>query len=73
VERPTILERGDVIEFGAGGPMLTVTDVALLAPGTARKTETDMKAVETETPFVSELPTPAMDRPAVKNGSDKKK
>jgi pSer/pThr/pTyr-binding forkhead associated (FHA) protein len=73
VERPTILERGDIIEFGAGGPMLTVTDVALLAPGTARKTETDMKAVDTEAPFVSELPTPAMDRPAVKNGSDKKK
>lgn len=60
VEAPTILERGDIIEFGAGGPRLTVEDVALMAPE-ARKTEVEMPAVQ-EAPadgaFVSELPTP---------------
>ena len=71
VERPTIIERGDVIEFGAGGPMLTVTDVALLAPDAARKTEMELRAVDTEGGFVSELPTPAVERPAFKAGGDK--
>jgi pSer/pThr/pTyr-binding forkhead associated (FHA) protein len=71
VDRPTIIERGDVIEFGAGGPTLTVTDVALLAPDAARKTEMEMKAIDTEGGFVSELPTPAMDRPAYKAGGEK--
>jgi pSer/pThr/pTyr-binding forkhead associated (FHA) protein len=71
VDRPTIIERGDVIEFGAGGPTLTVTDVALLAPDAARKTEMEMKAIDTEGGFVSELPTPAMDRPAFKAGGEK--
>jgi pSer/pThr/pTyr-binding forkhead associated (FHA) protein len=72
VERPTIIERGDVIEFGAGGPTLTVTDVALLAPDSAaRRTEMEMKAVDAEGSFVSELPTPSMDRPAYKAGGDK--
>ena len=72
VEGPTIIERGDVIEFGAGGPMLTVTDVALLAADSARPTAVDMQALDAEAPFVSELPTPAMDRPAHKISGDKK-
>jgi pSer/pThr/pTyr-binding forkhead associated (FHA) protein len=71
VDRPTIIERGDVIEFGAGGPTLTVTDVALLAPDSARKTEMELKAVEADGSFVSELPTPPMDRPAYKAGGEK--
>jgi len=71
VERATIIERDDVIEFGAGGPMLTVTDVALLAPDAARKTELELKAVNPSGSFVSELPTPSMDRPAYKAGGDK--
>ena len=72
VEGPTLIDRGDVIEFGAGGPMLTVTDVALLSADTARPTAIDMKAIDCEAPFVSELPTPAMDRPAHKAGGDNK-
>ena len=72
VEGPTIIERGDVIEFGAGGPMLTVIDVALLGPA-ARRTEVDMKAVDPDSPFLSELPTPAMDRPAFKTSGERKK
>jgi pSer/pThr/pTyr-binding forkhead associated (FHA) protein len=72
VESPTIIDKGDVIEFGAGGPMLTVTDVALLAPDAPRKTEVEMKPVDVEVPFVSEIPTPPMDRPAVKAGGEKK-
>jgi pSer/pThr/pTyr-binding forkhead associated (FHA) protein len=72
VDRPTIIERGDVIEFGAGGPTLTVTDVALLAPETTgRKTEMELKAVDPDAGFVSELPTPAVDRPVFKAGGDK--
>jgi pSer/pThr/pTyr-binding forkhead associated (FHA) protein len=71
VEGATIIERGDVIEFGAGGPMLTVTDVALLSADSARPTAVEMKAIDAEAPFVSELPTPAMDRPAHKAGGDK--
>jgi pSer/pThr/pTyr-binding forkhead associated (FHA) protein len=71
VERATIIERDDVIEFGAGGPMLTVTDVALLAPDAARKTELELKALNPSGAFVSELPTPSMDRPAYKAGGDK--
>jgi pSer/pThr/pTyr-binding forkhead associated (FHA) protein len=71
VEGPTLIDRGDVIEFGAGGPMLTVTDVALLSADSARPTAVDMKAIDGEAPFVSELPTPAMDRPAHKAGGDK--
>ena len=71
VDRATIIERGDVIEFGAGGPTLTVTDVALLAPDSARKTEMELKAVDIEGGFVSELPTPPMDRPAYKAGNEK--
>src|SRR3954469_8140540 len=71
VERATVIERGDVTEFGAGGPMLTVTDVALLAPDAARKTEVELKAVNPSGSFVSELPTPAMDRPAYKAGGEK--
>jgi pSer/pThr/pTyr-binding forkhead associated (FHA) protein len=73
VEGPTIIDRGDVIEFGAGGPMLTVIDVALMAGEAARPTAVDMPAVDVDAPFVSELPTPAMDRPAFKAGGDKKK
>jgi pSer/pThr/pTyr-binding forkhead associated (FHA) protein len=72
VERPTILERDDVIEFGAGGPMLTVTDVALLAPEAARKTEIELKVVDPSGGFVSELPTPSVDRPAFKAGGEHK-
>jgi pSer/pThr/pTyr-binding forkhead associated (FHA) protein len=71
VDRPTIIERGDVIEFGAGGPTLTVTDVALLAPDAARKTEMEMKAVDTDGGFISELPTPAVDRPVFRVGGEK--
>ena len=71
VDRPTIIERGDVIEFGAGGPTLTVTDVALLAPDAARKTEMELKAIDPDAGFVSELPTPSMDRPAYKAGGEK--
>jgi pSer/pThr/pTyr-binding forkhead associated (FHA) protein len=71
VERPTIIERGDVVEFGAGGPMLTVTDVALLAANAARKTEMDMKAIDPDAPFISELPTPAVERPALKDKNNK--
>lgn len=71
VERATIIERDDVIEFGAGGPMLTVTDVALLAPDAARKTEVELKAVNPSGSFISEIPTPAVDRPAYKAGGDK--
>ena len=71
VESPTIIDKGDVIEFGAGGPMLTVTDVALLS-AEARRTEVEMKSVDVEAPFVSELPTPPMDRPAVKASGEKK-
>jgi pSer/pThr/pTyr-binding forkhead associated (FHA) protein len=73
VDGPTIIERGDIIEFGAGGPMLTVIDVALLGPDATRRTEVDMKAVDTQAPFLSELPTPAMDRPALKSSGEKKK
>jgi pSer/pThr/pTyr-binding forkhead associated (FHA) protein len=71
VDRPTIIERGDVIEFGAGGPTLTVTDVALLAPDAGRRTEMEMKVIETDAPFVSELPTPAVDRPLFKAAGEK--
>jgi pSer/pThr/pTyr-binding forkhead associated (FHA) protein len=71
VDRPTIIERGDVIEFGAGGPTLTVTDVALLAPDAARKTEMELKAIDPDVGFVSELPTPGMDRPAIKLAGEK--
>ena len=72
VEGPTLINRGDVIEFGAGGPMLTVTEVALLGPDATRKTEGEAKPPETEGPFLSEIPTPPMDRPAFKAGGDKK-
>jgi hypothetical protein len=51
--------------------MLTVTDVALLS-AEARRTEVEMKSVDDDGPFVSELPTPPMDRPAVKASGEKK-
>jgi pSer/pThr/pTyr-binding forkhead associated (FHA) protein len=66
VDAPTSIERGDVIEFGAGGPMLTVTDVALLAAEAPRPTATEMKALSVEQPFVSDLPTPTAPRLAIR-------
>lgn len=65
VEAATILERGDIIEFGAGGPKLTVEDVSLVAAET-RRTEADMPAVaDSDSEFASELPTPEP-RPAAR-------
>ncbi len=72
VESPTIVDRGDVIEFGAGGPLLTVTEVVLLTPEAARRTEVEVKPADISAPFVSEIPTPPMERPAFKAGSEKK-
>jgi pSer/pThr/pTyr-binding forkhead associated (FHA) protein len=73
VEGPTLIAKGDVIEFGAGGPMLTITEVVLLGPDASRKSEPEVKPPpEADGPFVSEIPTPPMDRPAFKAGGDKK-
>jgi pSer/pThr/pTyr-binding forkhead associated (FHA) protein len=73
VQGPTVLERGDVIEFGAGGPRLTVEDVALVAVDAGSRTNTEIPAqTGTRTgPFVSELPTPPMEQPA-RRANDKK-
>jgi pSer/pThr/pTyr-binding forkhead associated (FHA) protein len=73
VQGPTVLERGDVIEFGAGGPRLTVEDVALVAVDGGSRTNTEIPAqTGTRTgPFVSELPTPPMEQPA-RRANDKK-
>lgn len=73
VQGPTVLERGDVIEFGAGGPRLTVEDVALVAVDAGAGTQTEMQAYtgRRSGPFVSELPTPPMEQPA-RRANDKK-
>jgi pSer/pThr/pTyr-binding forkhead associated (FHA) protein len=57
---PTVIELGDVIEFGAGGPRLAVENVEMI-PAEARRTETEMPAQRDSTSapaFVGELPTP---------------
>lgn len=73
VKGATIIERADVIEFGAGGPRLIVEDVALVVDS-VQPTQTEMESpVKRDAPFVSELPTPATERPAsrVSNGKNK--
>lgn len=74
VQAATILERGDVIEFGAGGPRLTVEDVATVSVDPPRKTETEMAVPETQPDpnvFISELPTPPA-RPAARASGEQK-
>ena len=73
VEGPTIIERGDIIEFGAGGPRLTVEDVALVSPE-SRRTESELPAVrqEPDNTFVSELPTPGPQPARRASGSHRK-
>lgn len=67
VQGPTIVEIGDAIEFGAGGPRLVVENVELIPVDTTRRTETELPAQRpSDSHFVSELPTPAMDRPALR-------
>jgi pSer/pThr/pTyr-binding forkhead associated (FHA) protein len=71
VQGPTVLERGDVIEFGVGGPRLTVEDVALVPVEPVRRTQVDMAApADANSAFVAELPTPAP-RPAARASGDK--
>lgn len=72
VQGPTIIEVGDAVEFGAGGPRLVVENVELIAVDTVRRTETEMPApVQSDGPFVSELPTPPMARPAARVSNEK--
>jgi pSer/pThr/pTyr-binding forkhead associated (FHA) protein len=74
VQAPTVIERGDVIEFGAGGPSLTVEDIGLVSPDSTRKSRTDLPPVPAADPdeaFLSELPTPAP-RPAARASGDKR-
>jgi len=71
VEQATMLQRGDIIEFGAGGPKLTVEDVALIALD-VRRTQNDMPAQQTDQGYISELPTPPS-HPAQRAAGDKKK
>lgn len=73
VKGATIIERADVIEFGAGGPRLIVEDVALVVDS-VQPTQTEMESpVKKDAPFISELPTPATERPASRVSNDKNK
>ena len=72
VEGPTILEIGNAIEFGAGGPRLVVENVELIAVDPTRRTETELPSVKGDE-FVSELPTPPTALPAAKASNEKKK
>jgi pSer/pThr/pTyr-binding forkhead associated (FHA) protein len=74
VQGPTVIERGDVIEFGAGGPSLTVEDIGLVPADSTRKSRTDLPVPAEADPneaFMSELPTPAP-RPAARASGDKR-
>jgi len=73
VTAPTIIEIGDAIEFGAGGPRLVVENVELIAVDVTRRTETEMPSLQPGSPFVSELPTPPTARPAARASNDKNK
>ncbi|MEO5568829.1 MAG: FHA domain-containing protein [Gemmatimonadaceae bacterium] len=73
VKGATIVERADVIEFGAGGPRLIVEDVALVIDS-VQPTQAEIQSpVNKGAPFVSELPTPATERPASRVSNDKNK
>lgn len=71
VTGPTVIERGDVIEFGAGGPRLTVEDVALVPAESSRRTESELPARGSTAEFAGELPTPPA-IPAVRASGEKK-
>jgi pSer/pThr/pTyr-binding forkhead associated (FHA) protein len=68
---PIVIERGDVIEFGAGGPRLTVEDVALVPAEGSRRTESELPARGSTAEFAGELPTPPA-IPAVRASGEKK-
>ena len=72
VQAATIINIGDAIEFGAGGPRLVVENVELVSADPARRTETEMPSPVKQDHFVSELPTPPTELPAAKASNDKK-